>query len=131
MSNFKRKNVTIDVSSAEALMQEIYNDVAEQKSTANIIMKKMLGFMKSQEDMNIIGPVIKEQQKIINDCIEKRLSLVKLQAVLLKQGNATGSGSKGTGGGKLDLSEEEKVLLDKLISSSVTNNDSDNTVRYN
>lgn len=128
MSSFKRKNITIDASSAEALMQEIYNDVAEQKNTANIIMKKMLAFMKSQEDMNIIGPVIKEQQKIINDCIEKRLSLVKLQAVLLKQGNGSGGGK--SSGGKLDLSDEEKSLLDRLISSSDNNTNNDETVKY-
>ena len=30
--------------------------------------------------MQTIGPVIKEQQKIINDCVEKKLSLSKLQA---------------------------------------------------
>jgi hypothetical protein len=30
--------------------------------------------------MTLIGPVIEKQQKIINDCVEKKLSLSKLQA---------------------------------------------------
>lgn len=100
-------------------MQEIYNDIVEQKSQANTIMKKMLSFMKTQEDMNIIGPVIKEQQKIINNCTEKKISLVKLQALLLKQGN-TNKGADTTGE-KLDLNDYEKSLLEKLINSSDDN----------
>lgn len=36
--------------------------------------------MKEPEDMTLIGPVIEKQQKIINDCVEKKLSLSKLQA---------------------------------------------------
>ena len=34
--------------------------------------------MKEPEDMTLIGPVIEKQQKIINDCVEKKLSLSKL-----------------------------------------------------
>ena len=30
--------------------------------------------------MTLIGPIIEKQQKIINDCVEKKLSLSKLQA---------------------------------------------------
>jgi hypothetical protein len=30
--------------------------------------------------MTLIGPVIEKQQKIINDCLDKKLSLSKLQA---------------------------------------------------
>lgn len=80
-----RNILSLDTDSALALMQEIYNDVVEQKSIASLITKKMLSFMKEAEDMSVIGPVIKEQQKILNDCVEKKISLVKLQSVLLKQ----------------------------------------------
>ena len=66
-------------------MQEIYNKKKKKKNTASLIMKKMLSFMKDAEDMSVIGPVIKEQQKILNECTEKKISLVKLQGVLLKQ----------------------------------------------
>ena len=78
----ERKNIiSLDVDSALALMQEIYNDIVEQKNTASLIMKKMLSFMKDAEDMSVIGPVIKEQQKILNECTEKKISLVKLLPV--------------------------------------------------
>ena len=62
----KTNILSLDTDSALALMQEIYNDIVEQKQTANLITKKMLSFMKEAEDMSVIGPVIKEQQKILN-----------------------------------------------------------------
>ena len=107
-----RKNIALDTESALALMQEIYNDIVEQKNTATLIMKKMLSFMKESEDMSVIGPVIKEQQKILNECTEKKISLVKLQSALLKQTQGTGSN---TNMGKLQLTEEDKLLLEKLM----------------
>lgn len=113
-----RKNIIdLNVDSALALMQEIYNDIVEQKNTASLIMKKMLSFMKESEDMSIIGPVIKEQQKILYMCTEKKISLVKLQTILLKQGD----GNKGGGFGKLTLTDEDREMLEKLV-----NDDDDN-----
>jgi len=112
----ERKNIiSLDTDSALALMQEIYNDIVEQKNTASMITKKMLTFMKDAEDMSVIGPVIKEQQKILNDCTEKKISLVKLQSALLKQTQGSGSG---VGGGKLQLTDEDRVLLEKLMDDS-------------
>lgn len=114
----RRNIISIDVDSAMALMQEIYNDIVENRNTASLIMKKMLSFMKDSEDMSIIGPVIKDQQKILNDCTEKKISLVKLQSVLLKQTE----GSKGSGGfGKLTLTDEDRDLLEKLVNEDDIN----------
>jgi hypothetical protein len=108
----ERKNlISLDTDSALALMQDIYNDIVEQRNTASMITKKMLTFMKDAEDMSVIGPVIKEQQKILNDCTEKKISLVKLQGALLKQTQGTGPNS----GGKLSLTDEDRTLLEKLM----------------
>lgn len=114
----QKNNINLDVESALALMQEIYNDVVENRNTASTIMRKMMSFMKDAEDMSVIGPVIKEQQKILNDCTEKKISLVKLQSVLLKQ--TTGTGGKNMPMGKLELSDEDRKILDQLV------NDGDN-----
>jgi hypothetical protein len=61
-------------------MQEIYNELVEQRNTAIRIQNKMLTMMKEPEDMAMIGPIIEKQQKIINDCVEKKLTLSKLQS---------------------------------------------------
>ena len=108
-----RKNfITLDTNSALALMQEIYNDIVEQKNRADLITKKMLSFMKEAEDMSVLGPVIKEQQKILNDCLEKKISLVKLQGILLKQ---TSNGKATEGFSKLTFTDEDNAILEKLL----------------
>jgi len=121
----KRNIISLDVESALSLMQEIYNDIVEQKNTASLIMKKMLAFMKDAEDMSMIGPVIKEQQKILNECAEKKISLVKLQSVLLKQ--TQGQGNGGGPIGKLTLSDEDRAILDKLVNDDNDKNTSNPT----
>jgi hypothetical protein len=65
-----------------ALMQEIYNELVEQRNTAIRIQNKMLTMMKEPEDMAMIGPIIEKQQKIVNDCVEKKLTLSKLQSAM-------------------------------------------------
>ena len=120
----RKNNISLDVDSALALMQEIYNDVVENRNTASTIMRKMMSFMKDAEDMSVIGPVIKEQQKILNECTEKKISLVKLQSVLLKQ--TTGGSGGGGPMGKLTLSDEDRVLLDKLVNDGSDNKEESN-----
>jgi len=122
----QRNNITLDVDSALALMQEIYNDVVENRNTASTILRKMMTFMKDAEDMSTIGPVIKEQQKILNDCTEKKISLVKLQSVLLKQ--TSGSGSGGGPMGKLTLSDEDREILDRLVNDGGDNKTSNYSI---
>jgi methionine salvage enolase-phosphatase E1 len=80
MSRPKKKEIKFTKDSILSVMQEIYNEIVEQRNTAIRIQNKMLSIMKDAEDMQTIGPVIKEQQKIINDCVEKKLSLSKLQS---------------------------------------------------
>ena len=70
-------------------MQEIYNELVEQRNTAIRIQNKMLSMMNQTEDMTVLGPIIKEQQKIINDCVEKKLSLSKLQSSIWEKTNST------------------------------------------
>jgi len=107
-----KKNLALDTDSALSLMQEIYFDIVEQKNTATLIMKKMLSFMKESEDMSVIGPVIKEQQKILNECTEKKISLVKIQNTLIQKGTASGDKFSG---GKMTLTDEDRELLEKLV----------------
>jgi hypothetical protein len=75
-----KKEINLSKESILSLMQEIYNELVEQRNTAIRIQNKMLTMMKEPEDMTLIGPVIEKQQKIINDCVEKKLTLSKLQS---------------------------------------------------
>ena len=82
-----KKEINLSKESMLSLMQEIYNELVEQRNTAIRIQNKMLTMMKEPEDMTLIGPVIEKQQKIINDCVEKKLSLSKLQASIWEKSN--------------------------------------------
>lgn len=81
----KKKQITLQKESVLALMQEIYNECVEQRNTAIRIQNKMLGFMNGPEDLQLLGPVIKEQQKIIDSTIEKKIQLTKIQSSLAQK----------------------------------------------
>jgi hypothetical protein len=89
MARPQKKEINLTQESILALMQEIYNELVEQRNTAIRIQNKMLSLMKETEDMTVLGPIIKEQQKIINDCVEKKLSLSKLQSSIWEKTNAS------------------------------------------
>ena len=75
MSRPQKNKIELSKESLLSLMQEIYNELVEQRSTALRIQNKMLSMMKDPEDMTLIGPVIEKQQKIINDCVDINLQL--------------------------------------------------------
>ncbi|MEN9326328.1 MAG: hypothetical protein RI943_749 [Bacteroidota bacterium] len=111
----QRKEINFTKDSILALMQEIYNELVEQRNTAVRIQNKMLSMMKEPEDMTLIGPVIEKQQKIINDCVEKKISLSKLQSSIWeKSNNSTESFSMA------DLDDD---LIQNLIEKDVSNDE--------
>ena len=89
MGRPQKKEINLTKESILSLLQEIYNELVEQRNTAIRIQNKMLAMMKEHEDMTLIGPVIEKQQKIINDCVEKKLSLSKLQSSIWEKSNST------------------------------------------
>lgn len=84
-----KKEINLSKESILSLLQEIYNELVEQRNTAIRIQNKMLTMMKEPEDMTLIGPVIEKQQKIINDCVEKKLSLSKIQASIWEKSSSS------------------------------------------
>jgi lipopolysaccharide export LptBFGC system permease protein LptF len=99
-------------------MQEIYNELVEQRSTALRIQNKMLSMLKEAEDMTLIGPVIKEQQKIINDTIEKKLSLSKLQSSIWEKSQNSNKESD------FLLTDVDDSILQGLIQKDLNKNSS-------
>ena len=121
LSNFKvfigmprpqRKEINFTKDSILSLMQEIYNELVEQRQTAIRIQNKMLAMLKDPADMTTIGPVIEKQQKIVNDCVEKKISLSKLQSgIWEKTNNNTESFS---------LADLDDDLIQNLIEKDVS-----------
>jgi hypothetical protein len=114
MGRPKKKEIVLSKDSVLSLMQEIYNELVEQRSTAVRIQNKMLTMLKDPEDMTVIGPVIKEQQKIINDTIEKKLTLSKLQSSIWEKASNNDSET-------FNLSEMDDDVLQALIQKDIDN----------
>jgi hypothetical protein len=109
----QRKQIALNKDSILALMQEIYNELVEQRNTAIRIQNKMLAFMKDPEDMQTIGPVIEKQQKIINECVEKKISLSKLQSSIWEKSKNNEE--------SFTLSDLDDDLIQGLIDKDVSN----------
>jgi hypothetical protein len=76
----------------------------------------MIAMMKEAEDMKDIGPVLEKQQKIINDCVDKKLSLSRLQSSIWEKTTNTQE--------SFTLSDMDEDLMEKLMDkdSEVTDN---------
>jgi methionine salvage enolase-phosphatase E1 len=112
----QRKEINFSKESILSLMQEIYNELVEQRNTALRIQNKMIALMKEAEDMKDIGPVLEKQQKIINDCVDKKLSLSRLQSSIWEKTTNTQE--------SFTLSDMDEDLMEKLMDkdSEVTDN---------
>jgi hypothetical protein len=84
----------------------------EQRNTAIRIQNKMLTMLKDASDMTSIGPVIEKQQKIVNDCVEKKLSLSKLQSTIWEKSNSNTE--------SFTLSDLDDDLIQNLIDKDVS-----------
>lgn len=111
----QRKEINFTKESIISLMQEIYNELVEQRNTAIRIQNKMLSMLKDPSDMTTIGPVIEKQQKIVNDCVEKKLTLSKLQSSIWEKSN--------TNQESFTLSDLDDDIIQNLIEKDISNDE--------
>jgi methionine salvage enolase-phosphatase E1 len=109
----QRKEINFTKDSILSLMQEIYNELVEQRQTAIRIQNKMLAMLKDPSDMTTIGPVIEKQQKIVNDCVDKKLNLSKLQSSIWEKSNNNKEES-------FSLADLDDDLIQNLIEKDVS-----------
>ena len=112
MSRPKKKEISLNKDSVLSLLQEIYNELVEQRSTAIRVQNKMLSLLKDPEDMTVIGPVLEKQQKIINDVVEKKLTLAKLQSTIWEKSNNKEDDN-------MSLSDIDDDMLQSLINKDI------------
>ena len=108
----KKKKIEINHDSVVSLVQEIYNECVEQRNTAMRIQNKMIALMKEATDMTLIGPVLKEQQKIIDLAIDKKLQLSKILTTMLQKNQQSDTSVERLDG---DLRDTINQLLDKGV----------------
>ena len=108
----KKKKIEINHDSVVSLLQEIYNECVEQRNTAMRIQNKMIALMKEATDMTLIGPVLKEQQKIIDSAIDKKLQLSKILTTMLQKNQQSDTSVERL---DEDLRDTINQLLDKGV----------------
>ena len=116
----KKKQINLSNENFVSLLQEIYNECVEQRNTAIRIQNKMLGFMQEAADLQLLGPVIKEQQKIIDASIEKKIQLSKVQTALMQKTLTSNEESEG-------LSLDVRESINKLITQRAEEDKEDST----
>jgi methionine salvage enolase-phosphatase E1 len=117
MSRPKKKEISLSKDSILSLLQEIYNELVEQRSTAIRVQNKMLSLLKDSEDMKEIGPVLEKQQRIINECVEKKLTLAKLQSAIWEKSNVQDD--------NMSLTDIDDDMLQSLIKKDIESIDTD------
>ena len=115
----KKKKIDINHDSVVSLLQEIYNECVEQRNTAIRIQNKMISYMKESTDMTLIGPVLKEQQKIIDSSIDKKLQLSKLLATIASKNMEV----SGTG---FTIDGDMKEAINELVTKTQQSQEGDN-----
>jgi hypothetical protein len=121
MSRPKKKEINLSKDSILSLLQEVYNELVEQRSTAIRVQNKMLALLKDPQDMREIGPVLEKQQKIINDVVEKKLTLAKLQSSIWEKSQSTEE--------NMMLTDIDDDMLQSLIQKDIENIDSDKSYK--
>jgi hypothetical protein len=71
--------------------------------------------------MREIGPVLEKQQKIINDVVEKKLTLAKLQSSIWEKSQSTEE--------NMMLTDIDDDMLQSLIQKDIENIDSDKSYK--
>ncbi len=121
MSRPKKKEINLSKDSILSLLQEVYNELVEQRSTAIRVQNKMLALLKDPQDMREIGPVLEKQQKIINDVVEKKLTLAKLQSSIWEKSQVQED--------NMMLTDIDDEMLQALIQKDVENIESDKSYK--
>jgi hypothetical protein len=122
MTRPRKKEINLSKDSILSLLQEIYNELVEQRATAIRVQNKMLTMLKDPEDMTVIGPVLEKQQKIINDVVEKKLTLAKLQSTIWEK-------SSNKEDDNMSLSDIDDDMLQSLIAKDTEQIQSDKPYR--
>jgi hypothetical protein len=122
MTRPRKKEINLSKDSILSLLQEIYNELVEQRATAIRVQNKMLTMLKDPEDMTVIGPVLEKQQKVINDVVEKKLTLAKLQSTIWEK-------SSNKEDDNMSLSDIDDDMLQSLIANDTEQIQSDKPYR--
>jgi hypothetical protein len=118
IQNQKKKKINVSEESMMELMQETYNEIVDERNRALTAYKKYTKDINENNDIALVGKITNDLLKIIDNSIEKKLRLIKIQGdILYKNGKADTQQA-------VSLTDEDrKWAEDYLKKQSVETND--------
>lgn len=111
MARPKKKQIKLDTESFTNLLQEMYNECCEQRSKALFVFNKQSVDIKDNNDIALVSKINSDYLKIVNESIEKKLSIARLMKDVIYKEDSNKKDS--TDGGS--LSDEDKELISKML----------------
>jgi len=104
----KKHKITTSTESLNTLLQEIYNECVEQRSTAIQHRNKLMKLIEDTEDASMVGKLTIDLLKIVDLAIDKKMALAKLQAGLTNAGKTKENSAS-------EMTDEQKQFLRETI----------------
>lgn len=120
----RRKKVSLKLSeeSMVALMQETYNETVDMRNRAIKAYNQYTKEIEESTDIPVVGKVANDLLKIVDNSIEKKLRLLKIQGDIIFKNGKTGPAG---GSGNIVISDEDKEFVQKYLAQQGANKSKD------
>lgn len=126
----KKRKVDISKEAMDALMQETYYEIVDERNRALAAYKKYTKDINENTDIAMVGKITNDLLKIVDSSIEKKLRLLKIQAdILYKKTAAEDSDSDGSAPGGV-ISESDRKMVMEMIQKERAGVPNDLTKNY-
>lgn len=110
MGRPKRNQVDLSEESMVQLMQEVYNELTDERNRALRAFNQFSRDMDTNEDIALVGRITNDLLKIIDLTVEKKIRLIKIQGDILFKNN-----DKDNSKGSIKLTEEDKQIVQDYL----------------
>ena len=105
-----KTQISVNEESMQKLMQETYNEIADERNKALILYKRVTKDIDSNSDIALIGKVANDLLKIMDGAVEKKLKLIKLQSDILYKTAKTDSSPD-----NFTMTDEDKKWAEEML----------------
>lgn len=111
----KKSRVNFTEDAIIELMEETYNDIIQEKTKALTAYKDYKAFVKDSTDVGFAGKVTVDLLKIIDNAIDKKLKLIKLQTDYMLKMGKVGVGGDGEQVAGKGLTDDDKKEIEAML----------------
>jgi hypothetical protein len=118
MINKQKKNkINVSEESMIELMQETYNEIVDERNRALTAYKKYTKDLNENNDIALVGKIANDLLKIVDNTIEKKLRLIKIQGDILYKNGKTDQQQVAT------LTDEDRKWAEEYLKKQSVSND--------